>query len=557
MRRKGFTLIELLVVMSIIGILLAFILQAFLGASRSAERAATQSLITKLDAAMSDRLDALMTQRVTPTYYHRQLAAIYLGSDGVWQYNEAPYIDPTKIFVPAAYPIWPFWDPSQSKSYYMLSEARAQSIAMFDYIKAQLPDSFSITSGTTPGGTASYPFTFCANALRRPNSTNFELPLGCDLPSVSGLVNHPAVPQTGAYGAAFEVAGAIYKNLGYAPQGYDGIDNNHDGVTDDWHEGVTGLSAADQALIVTRIANHRLHPETARAEMLYAILVEAGGALGSSLNKDDFTNKEVQDTDNDGLPEFVDAWGHPLQFFRWPILYKCDTIKGYPDSTKIQEFVAAKNSPGPYDSVYDTREINPLDPNNTLMAPAWWLGKAAGGMGINYGPSGANASTPYSENAALFMNYFGPLLLEPLAASETGGNPTFFWDRSASNLHPRRAYYSRPLILSGGPDGIPGVGMLNTNYYTMEDRTDIPLPDGTTVKFKFRDLTGKTALPVTSGNLLNIEGAAGRLDPNRPSPYFAPTGAGYRNDTTTFIEQAASDDIANLNENAPISAVSR
>ena len=555
MRRKGFTLIELLVVMSIIGILLAFILQAFLGASRSAERAATQSLITKLDAAMTDRLDALMTQRVTPTYYHRQLAAIYISGDGVWNPN-----DPTVVNVPGTYPIWPYYDQTQTRNRYLLSEARAQSIAMFDYIKSQLPDSFSITGGTTPGGTGSYPFTFCANALSRANSINYELPLGCDLPSIAGLVNHPAVPQTGVRGAAFEIAGAIYKNLGYAPQGYDGIDNNHDGITDDWHEGVTGLSASDQALIVTRIANHRLHPETARAEMLYAILVEAGGALGSSLNKDDFTNKEVQDTDNDGLPEFVDAWGHPLQFFRWPILYKCDTIKGYPDSTKIQEFVAAKNAPGPYDSVYDAREINPLDPNNTLMAPAWWLGKAAGGLGMNYGPSGANTSTPYSENAALFMNYFGPLLVEPLAASETGGNPVFFWDRSASNLHPRRAYYSRPLILSGGPDGIPGVGMLNTVYRTLEDRTDIPLPDGTIAKYTARDSTGTTALAVTSGNLLNIESTAARLDPNRTPPYYFPdhkSPPNYRNDTTTFIEQAGSDDIANLNENAPISAVSR
>ena len=26
-----------------------------------------------------------------------------------------------------------------------------------------------------------------------------------------------------------------------------------------------------------------------------------------------------KDTDGDGLPEFVDAWGQPLQFFRWPL----------------------------------------------------------------------------------------------------------------------------------------------------------------------------------------------------------------------------------------------
>ncbi len=56
--------------------------------------------------------------------------------------------------------------------------------------------------------------------------------------------------------------------------------------------------------------------------MLYALLVEGRGPLGSVFSRDDFTDREVQDTDGDGLPEFVDAWGQPLQFFRWP----CSTI---------------------------------------------------------------------------------------------------------------------------------------------------------------------------------------------------------------------------------------
>ncbi len=62
--------------------------------------------------------------------------------------------------------------------------------------------------------------------------------------------------------------------------------------------------------------------------MLYAILVEGRGPLGSVFNADDFTDKEVQDTDGDGLPEFVDAWGNPLQFFRWPLLYHSDIQRG-------------------------------------------------------------------------------------------------------------------------------------------------------------------------------------------------------------------------------------
>ncbi|MBV8607193.1 MAG: prepilin-type N-terminal cleavage/methylation domain-containing protein, partial [Singulisphaera sp.] len=63
---RGFTLVELLVVMVVIGILIAFILTAAMGGVRTAELRATQALIAKLEAAMTDRLDALTMQRAEP-----------------------------------------------------------------------------------------------------------------------------------------------------------------------------------------------------------------------------------------------------------------------------------------------------------------------------------------------------------------------------------------------------------------------------------------------------------------------------------------------------------
>ena len=53
-----------------------------------------------------------------------------------------------------------------------------------------------------------------------------------------------------------------------------------------------------------------------------------GGAAGLGLQPRRFHRQEVQDTDGDGLPEFVDAWGQPLQFFRWPLLYHSDIQRG-------------------------------------------------------------------------------------------------------------------------------------------------------------------------------------------------------------------------------------
>ena len=113
--------------------------------------------------------------------------------------------------------------------------------------------------------------------------------------------------------------------------------------------------------------------------MLYAILVEGMGPLGSVFNRDDFTDAQVKDTDGDGLPEFVDSWGQPLQFFRWPLLYHTDTQKGQvinnwnyttnPISTYSIEVFQT-----PYTSAFEFREVDPLDPNNQLLAPVWWLG---------------------------------------------------------------------------------------------------------------------------------------------------------------------------------------
>jgi hypothetical protein len=69
--------------------------------------------------------------------------------------------------------------------------------------------------------------------------------------------------------------------------------------------------------------------------------------------------------------EFVDAWGKPLQFFRWPILYRT-TSSGASPTWRRSPRTSPTCTPGPYTSVYENREVDPLDPNQQLVAPAWW-----------------------------------------------------------------------------------------------------------------------------------------------------------------------------------------
>ncbi len=51
------------------------------------------------------------------------------------------------------------------------------------------------------------------------------------------------------------------------------------------------------------------------AECLYMIVMGCLAQEGDA--RDTFTAKDVGDVDNDGFPEFVDAWGQPIRFLRW------------------------------------------------------------------------------------------------------------------------------------------------------------------------------------------------------------------------------------------------
>ncbi len=54
------------------------------------------------------------------------------------------------------------------------------------------------------------------------------------------------------------------------------------------------------------------------SEYLYYILTSHETYGVPPVGEDAFTASEVKDTDGDGLFEFVDGWGKPLRFYRWP-----------------------------------------------------------------------------------------------------------------------------------------------------------------------------------------------------------------------------------------------
>lgn len=501
-RRRGFTLVELLVVIVIIGIVTTLVAAAAISATAQAEKRATQALITKLQTAVADRMEALYSQPIEPNGTHRYLAAITPPGG----FQAAAGINPND------HPL----------KWGLQSEDRARTIARIEFIKMNMPDVFFIqwTPGTSgsysaPGDAATYPINFAglpyapvAGGGTRPYDAAFNpntsasnpwmvLPIGNkvspayipDLTSVAyagsalawqtgpgastaypptaaiatsgfgpwvdgtGTTPDPrwAWAGTGIYGASYAAAAGIYKNLGYLSTGFDGVDNNNNGYVDEWAEGV---NATNQAIVLERLGNHR--HETARSEMLYALLVEGIGPMGSVFNPGDFTENEVKDTDGDGLPEFVDAWGHPLQFYRWPVFFGNQPLQKGVFDPKTASWTAYGSG--------EERQRNPLDSGGYLVDPAWWQSNVNVGDGILPLANVCGGAVGGMSGRALAVQaYFGPLSASAYSLpSLSVANNRYAWDLTwtgtASGIaYPRQSYYSKPLILSAGPDGKTGL----------------------------------------------------------------------------------------------------
>lgn len=531
--RPGFTLIELLAVIVIIAILLSLILVAAMDAQRRAEERATQSLIAKLDGGIADRLDALLQSQPSANYAHGYLAAIYVGA------NTVP----------------PILTPTGQLNSQLRTSLRAQTIAAYDYIKSEMPDVFSIDPNFTPGSsyTGPYPFNFAGSPFPGTPLTplgNNMLPLGhmvMNSPpqsygdsTITGGILTSTFPNlgltgSGIYGASYNAAAGLYRNLGYLPTGYDGVDNGGiAGLVDDWGEGV---NSSNQAQVLTNLGNH-LH-KTARAEMLYAILVEGSGPWGSVFSKDQFTDREVRDTDGDGLPEFIDAWGQPLQFFRWPLFYHSGFQIGM---NIVGSGGSAWSLVAPYTSMWQVREHDGLDPTNQLMAPAWWSTTGVGGLAANQNsPFGSlfpavASPPPYISGGALGFASFFHTLAEPLQAPVAAGfGMGVFWDPAATL---RRAYYTKPLILSGGLDQTPGVFLYSDAYlHALGQKTSLGLIANENSALPFGlDLIDFTVTGGISWNYNSpvvISASASSIDPNNPMSFD--------------IQQSSQDDITNHN----------
>lgn len=155
------------------------------------------------------------------------------------------------------------------------------------------------------------------------------------------------------------------------------------------------------------------------SEMLYWLLTQADTFGVPPVDDSEFTSSELADTDNDGRMEFIDAWGLPLRFYRWP-----------------------------------TRLIRPLGPaavGGSLTIDNRWR-ELAGLLirGLPSPPTNAGDADPLTTDPDDRLGIF----LATVSSKDSNPviTPTQF-----ENLYHTPDTYHIPLILSGGPDRATGL----------------------------------------------------------------------------------------------------
>jgi len=115
------------------------------------------------------------------------------------------------------------------------------------------------------------------------------------------------------------------------------------------------------------------------AECLYLIMTSGLGSDGGAV----FSERDTGDTDGDGMPEFIDAWGNPIEWIRWPAGFISDMQPAVVDTSTSPPTVTRDpiSNPNPFDSL----RIDPLPGTFDYLEPR---GYALFPLIVSSGPDG-------------------------------------------------------------------------------------------------------------------------------------------------------------------------
>ena len=224
--------------------------------------------------------------------------------------------------------------------------------------------------------------------------------------------------------------------------------------------------------VISNWANHR--PETESAALLHFALLASGSFGVGAVDGDRFTINEVADTDGDGLPEFVDAWGNPLRFYRWPTRLI--------DITAPNPFLPVLSNPS------DNTDTRTIVGQERELANLLFKGLSPPPLPLPNGviPRDLLLTDPDDPVGRLYSE------LERLDGND--GRPLFALEFNETKYHTPETYHT-PLVVSAGKDGELGL---------RESTESSPLPP----------------LPPTGifGNLAQLEGTTAFSPNQAPAP---------------------------------------
>ena len=143
----------------------------------------------------------------------------------------------------------------------------------------------------------------------------------------------------------------------------------------------------------------RINDENQSAECLYLILTSGMGSDGGAV----FSERDSGDTDQDGMREFIDGWGNPIEWIRWPAGFISDMQPAVVNTSGANPTVTRNPLSNP--NAFDTRRIDPpggkfnaLQPRGYALFPLVVSSGPDGlfGLAFRWNPEATAKSDPYA-----------------------------------------------------------------------------------------------------------------------------------------------------------------
>lgn len=99
-----------------------------------------------------------------------------------------------------------------------------------------------------------------------------------------------------------------------------------------WQVGQVGTLMSAAARRYSQFAGGKSFADQWESAECLALIVTRGGFAGDATET--FRTDEMGDVNANGAPEFLDAWGQPIQFVRWPVGYTMSATTGRPAVTR-------------------------------------------------------------------------------------------------------------------------------------------------------------------------------------------------------------------------------